>query len=405
MGINNCTEPKTKVLKTLANALFSKIAQSLGEAFDLSPRQKAVFECLKGPHAQEFLTVIPIEGLGQCMSAVEYRTILKYRLMIPMYPEDETCPICRKACMDKYGEHAVHCKELPGFKYRHDWVRDVLGDILRRAGISAKKEAPVNFLTDPMEGRSTLRPADLLVFGWAGGKHACVDLTGVSPLVGLKENGFVAGLAARKAESKKVDKHAKACAENQHVFIPFAFDTFGSLAPEAINFLTRVQRVIHSNCSTPRGQGFVFGRLGFAIQKGLAAQLVALVRAPGMAELKISLAKPGLRSDGVSVWEWSGSALDEGDEAAKWFTDFLGKPSRLVRFNEESETRPTDPHYATGFNVKFPDAFPYLLISEVSTMDVRGLVCGLMQIMNQSVTENDKQNRLGLVGWLAFYSG
>ncbi|KAJ0755586.1 putative exostosin [Helianthus annuus] len=103
------------------------------------------------------------------MSAVEYRTILKYRLMIPMYPEDETCPICRKACMDKYGEHAVHCKELPGFKYRHDWVQDVLGDILRRAGISAKKEAHVNFLTDPMEGRSTLRPADLLVFGWAGG--------------------------------------------------------------------------------------------------------------------------------------------------------------------------------------------------------------------------------------------
>ncbi|KAM0039927.1 putative exostosin [Helianthus debilis subsp. tardiflorus] len=86
----------------------------------------------------------------------EYRTILKYRLMIPMYPEDETCPICRKACMDKYAEHAVHCKELPGIKYRHDWVRDVLGDILRRAGISAKKEAPVNFLTDPMEGRSNL---------------------------------------------------------------------------------------------------------------------------------------------------------------------------------------------------------------------------------------------------------
>ncbi|KAJ0925676.1 putative exostosin [Helianthus annuus] len=274
-GFSNKDTAPSKPQKTLANALFSKIAQSLGEAFDLSPRQKAVFECLKGPHAQEFLTVIPIEGLGQCMSAVEYRTILKYRLMIPMYPEDETCPICRKACMDKYGEHAVHCKELPGFKYRHDWVRDVLGDILRRAGISAKKEAPVNFLTDPMEGRSTLRPADLLVFGWAGGKHACVDLTGVSPLVGLRENGFVAGLAARKAESKKVDKHAKACAENQHVFIPFAFDTFGFLALEAINFLTRVQQVIHNICSTPRGQGFVFGRLGFAIQKGLAAQLVA----------------------------------------------------------------------------------------------------------------------------------
>ncbi|KAJ0443313.1 hypothetical protein HanIR_Chr16g0819381 [Helianthus annuus] len=29
------------------------------------------------------------------------------------------------------------------------------------------------------------------------------------PLVGLRENGFVAGQAARKEESKKVDKHAK----------------------------------------------------------------------------------------------------------------------------------------------------------------------------------------------------
>ncbi|KAJ0763814.1 putative exostosin [Helianthus annuus] len=107
---------------------------------------------------------------------------------------------------------------------------------------------------DPMEGRSTLRPADLLVFGWAMGKHACMDLTGLSPLVGLRKNGFVAGQVVRKAESKKVDKHAKACAENQHVFVPFAFDVFGSLASEAIQFMTRVQRVIHINCSTPGDQ-------------------------------------------------------------------------------------------------------------------------------------------------------
>ncbi|KAJ0836363.1 hypothetical protein HanRHA438_Chr16g0766111 [Helianthus annuus] len=78
------------------------------------------------------------------------------------------------------------------------------------------------------------------------------------PLVGLRENGFVAGQAARKAESKKVDKQAKACVENQHVFVPFVFDTFGSLAPEVIHFLTMVQRVIHNNCSASGGQGFVF---------------------------------------------------------------------------------------------------------------------------------------------------
>ncbi|MFS7970364.1 putative exostosin [Helianthus anomalus] len=115
------------------------------------------------------MSVVPIEGLGQCMSAVEYRAILKYRIMIPFFPADDPCPVCRKCCLDSFGEHAVHCKELPGFKYRHDLVRDVLYDVLKRAGISAKKEAPVNFLTDPLEGRSTLRPADILVFGWEGG--------------------------------------------------------------------------------------------------------------------------------------------------------------------------------------------------------------------------------------------
>ncbi|GJU68156.1 hypothetical protein Tco_1254415 [Tanacetum coccineum] len=98
-----------------------------------------------------------------------------------------------------------------------------------RAEISAKKETPVNFLTDPSDERSTLRPADVLVFGWVEGKHACVDLTGVSPLVGLSSRGFTAGQAALKAASYKVTKHAKACIENQHVFIPFAFDTFGFL--------------------------------------------------------------------------------------------------------------------------------------------------------------------------------
>ncbi|MFS7922479.1 putative mediator complex, subunit Med20 [Helianthus anomalus] len=75
--------------------------------------------------------------------------------------------------------------------------------------------------------------------------------------------------------SKKVEKHAKACEDNQHAFVPLAFDTFGSLAPEAVRFLSRVQRVVHSNFSTPQGRGFVFSRSGFSIQKGMAAQFVA----------------------------------------------------------------------------------------------------------------------------------
>ncbi|GJU97540.1 hypothetical protein Tco_1326811 [Tanacetum coccineum] len=222
--------------------------------FDMTMRQKAVFECLRTPHAQDFLLAIPIDGLGQHMSPplVEYRTILKYRLMIPLFQDDAICPVCRKTCLDSFGEHAVHCKELPGFKYRHDMVRDVLFYICRHAGISAKKDALVNFLTDPSDGRFTLRPADVLVFGWVGGKHACVDLTGVSSLVGLSRRGFTVGQAALKAASCKVAKHERACIE------------------------------INTNAMTPRSANVVFNRIGFAIQKGLAEQLVARLPFPTM---------------------------------------------------------------------------------------------------------------------------
>lgn len=58
------------------------------------------------------------------------------------------------------------------------------------------------------------------------------------------------------------------------------------------------------------------------------------IRAPGMDVLKIPLLEPSVVIDGVSVWEWSGSALDEGNEASEWFSNYLGKRSRLVRFNE-----------------------------------------------------------------------
>ncbi|KAK1411037.1 hypothetical protein QVD17_37581 [Tagetes erecta] len=83
------------------------------------------------------------------------------------------------------------------------------------------------------------------------------------------------GQAALKAAACKVAKHEKACIDNQHVFVPFAFDTFGFLAPEVVEVLNRVQRVMHSFVMTPRSMNVVFKRLGFAIQKGLAAQLVA----------------------------------------------------------------------------------------------------------------------------------
>jgi len=61
---------------------------------------------------------------------------------------------------------------------------------------------------------------------------------------------------------------------------------------------------------------------------------ITVVKAPGMQALKVCLSKQEQEvADAVTVWEWTGSAWDEGAEASQWFSDYLGKPCQLVRFN------------------------------------------------------------------------
>jgi hypothetical protein len=95
------------------------------------------------------------------------------------------------------------------------------------------------------------------VYGWVGGKQACVDLTGVSPLE-IETGDFTVGQVALKATSSKVAKHESSCSNNQHAFISFAFDTFGFLAPDAMNILKRVQRIMHYNVVSHRSLDIVF---------------------------------------------------------------------------------------------------------------------------------------------------
>jgi hypothetical protein len=58
---------------------------------------------------------------------------------------------------------------------------------------------------------------------------------------------FTVRRAVLKAASSKMTKHEKTCSDNQHIFIPFAFDTFDFLAPEAVNLLKIIQKVMHCN--------------------------------------------------------------------------------------------------------------------------------------------------------------
>ena len=92
-------------------------------------------------------------------------------------------------------------------------------------------------------------------------------------------------------------------------------------------------------------------------------------RAPGMAELVLSLIEDG-PTRAVVVWRDRCAAVDQGDEAAAWLSDFLGRPCRLVRMAPDF-VRPVDPTYAVpGDQVGFADGFPCLLIAEESLADL-----------------------------------
>src|SRR6188474_374249 len=74
----------------------------------------------------------------------------------------------------------------------------------------------------------------------------------------------------------------------------------------------------------------------------------------------------------VSIWKSKGvQAIDQGDEAAQWFSDWLGAPVRLVhiadgykRLVNEKYTVNADDH--TGFS----DGYPILLTSEEGLQDL-----------------------------------
>jgi hypothetical protein len=87
------------------------------------------------------------------------------------------------------------------------------------------------------------------------------------------------------------------------------------------------------------------------------------------------------------VWEWSGSALDEGEDAAAWFSAYLGRPCCLMRHVGSPGSAPgggsstnaavpanairlSDPEFAPGAEVGFADGFPLLFATEVRVFHI-----------------------------------
>ncbi|MES2940718.1 MAG: MOSC N-terminal beta barrel domain-containing protein [Pseudomonadota bacterium] len=93
-----------------------------------------------------------------------------------------------------------------------------------------------------------------------------------------------------------------------------------------------------------------------------------VLRAPGMLALHLAIdSVDAAAPTPVRVWKDTVAAYDMGGVAAQWFSDFLGRKLRLVRFDPE-QRRLSSTRWTGGVEAanQFADGFPLLVASEGS---------------------------------------
>ena len=102
----------------------------------------------------------------------------------------------------------------------------------------------------------------------------------------------------------------------------------------------------------------------------LANEAITL-RAPSYDSLQVPVRTEGYAWQ-VNIWKSKGvSAIDQGDDAANWFSDWLDASVRLVHIAAGIQ-RKLDPDYAVNEDdlTGFADGYPVLIISEESLQDL-----------------------------------
>lgn len=95
-----------------------------------------------------------------------------------------------------------------------------------------------------------------------------------------------------------------------------------------------------------------------------------VLRAPGMLALHLTIAAVE-EPCRATVWGDEVAAYDMGKVAAQWFTDYLGRPARLVRFDPDHH-RACDARWTGGLPAQtaFADGFPLLVTSTASLAEL-----------------------------------
>lgn len=101
------------------------------------------------------------------------------------------------------------------------------------------------------------------------------------------------------------------------------------------------------------------------VETELSAQALTL-SAPGAGRIRIGLEVEGGPRRPVEVWRHRGEGLDQGEAAARWLSELLGRPLRLVRTPPEHARRVNPERAPEPAWTSFSDGYPFLVLSEAS---------------------------------------
>jgi uncharacterized protein YcbX len=117
------------------------------------------------------------------------------------------------------------------------------------------------------------------------------------------------------------------------------------------------------------------------------------VLAPGMPALSVE-GRGGERR-ATAVWDDRCAGFDEGDATAAWFSEYLGRPARLLRFDataprEASRNWVGDAAGRPGALTRFSDGYPLLVVSTASlaALNARLAAAGLAEAEVQRFRPN-----------------
>ena len=197
-----------------------------------------------------FMAVPPNANLYYTLPSDQYKTALRWWLGLPLNtPPDPggtiRCPGCQ-ASVDEFGDHLLCCPRN-NFITRHMAVQDTLASLLQEGGQGVTKEVRI-----PHAGNA-LRPADLLVANWMGGKDTAIDVTvchawqvGEHRAVGSSGQEIVSRerwrTFLRRKEADKHNKYDMLCSSAGWGFMAMAFGTWGGVGPECAQLLHRITK-------------------------------------------------------------------------------------------------------------------------------------------------------------------